>query len=86
MKKVLLKTAFVIVVLLLMFVLLVPAQFLLEAIFPDARGRGSDRLLPGIIVLVVCLGAANRITSRLFWYVGLSDKRWSIFSGLSARR
>ena len=71
----LLKTAFVFVVILLTFVFLVPAQFVLEIFLPTGRG---DRLLPGIIVIFFCLWAANRVGSYFFWATRLSDERWSV--------
>jgi hypothetical protein len=75
--KALLKTAFVLIVLLLTIVILVPAQLALELILP--LERGGDRLLPGIVVGVSCMWVANRITPLLFWKTHLSDKRWSIW-------
>jgi hypothetical protein len=82
--KALLKTAFVLIVLLLMIVILVPAQLALELILPFERG--GDRLLPGIIVLASCMWVANRITSFLFWKTHLSDERWSIWDSRRRRR
>jgi hypothetical protein len=73
----LLKTAFVMIVLFLMIVILVPAQLALDLILP--LERGGNRLLPGIIVLIFCMSVANRITSLLFWKTHLSGERWSIF-------
>ena len=74
MKRILLKTAFVVAVLLLTLGFLVPSQLLLEALY-----NGGDRLLPGLLVIVACLYAANRSVSLLFRWTGLSDRRWSIF-------
>jgi hypothetical protein len=82
--KALLKTAFVLIVMLLMIALLVPAMLALEYVLPAERG--GDRLLPGIIVTVLCLGAANRITSLLFLTTHLSDERWSIWDNRRRRR
>ena len=78
MKKLLLKTAFVIAVTFVTLVLLVPTYPLLEAL--DPSDKGGDRLLPGVVMIFGCLFAADRITSVLFGRSGLSDKRWSLLS------
>jgi hypothetical protein len=78
MKKLVLKTSFVIAVTFLALVLSFPAYLLLEAHWPSERG--GDRLLPGTVVMVACLFVANRIASFLFELTGLSDKRWSVLS------
>jgi len=74
-KRLLLKTAFVVAVLFLTFAFLIPAQLLLETIYP-----GGDRLLAGTLVIFACLFAANRIVSFLFRWRRLSDQRWSLLS------
>ena len=84
MSRALLKTAFVMIVLVLMIIFLVPAQLALELILPHERG--GDRMLPGILVLFACMWVANRITSLLFWKTQLSDERWSIFDDRRRRR
>jgi hypothetical protein len=84
MAKALLKTAFVLIVLLLMIVILVPAQLVLDLILP--LERGGDRLLPGVTVLVSCMWVANRITSFLFWKTHVSNDRWSIWDSRRRRR
>ena len=76
MKRLLLKTAFVVAVLFLTLVFLIPAQLLLEAIY-----QRGDRLLAGTLVIVACLYAANRSVGFLFRWTGLSDQRWSISPG-----
>jgi len=78
MKKLLLKTAFVVAVILLTLVLLLPAYLLLEALWPSERG--GDRLLVGTVVAFACVFTADRIASFLFGRTGLSDKRWSLLS------
>ena len=75
MKRLLLRTAFVVAVLVLTFVFLVPAQLLLEATYP-----GGDRLLAGLLVAFACLYAANRCVSFVFRRTRLSDGRWSVLS------
>ncbi len=75
MKKGLLKAAFVMVVIVLTIIFLIPAQFVLEFFWPTGRG---DRLLPGLIVVLACVWAANRLSSILFWNMQLSDERWSL--------
>ena len=75
MKRLLLKTAFVVAVLFLTLAFLIPAQLLLETILP----RG-DRLLAGILVVFACLYAANRGVSYLFRRTGLSNGRWSLLA------
>lgn len=92
MKNALLKTAFALSVILLTFVLLIPAQSLLEFVlpadgrFPDGTSRHVDRLLPGIIIVVLCLSAANRIAGHVFWKTHLSEERWSIMASRRQRR
>jgi hypothetical protein len=78
MKKLWLRTAFVIAVTFVTLVLLIPAYLLLDVLLPS--DRGGDRLLPGIVVMFACLYAADRIASALFGRTGLSDKRWSVLS------
>jgi hypothetical protein len=85
MKRIALKTAFVVSVLFLTFVFLVPAQLLLEILLPSSfwqggRRHGGDRLLPGLLVIFACLYTANRSVSFLFRRTGLSDERWSLLS------
>jgi hypothetical protein len=85
MKTLLLKTAFVIVVLLLTIVFLVPAALVRDAMLPLGRGpdglhRNVDMLLPGVLAIFFCLYLANRITSFLFWRARLSAERWSILT------
>ncbi len=84
MANALLKTAFVLIVLLLMIVILVPAQLALEITLPHERG--GDRLLPGLIVVFCSLCIANRITSLVFWRTHLSDERLSIWDRRRSRR
>jgi hypothetical protein len=91
MKNSLLKTAFAFIVILLMIVLLIPASFVRESIFPSGRGpdglyRGGDGLLPGIVIVFCCLWVANRITGTLFWKAHLSDERWSLLTSRRSRR
>ena len=64
MKKALLKPAFVLIVIVLTIAFLIPAQLVLEFLWPTGHG---DRLLAGIVVTFSCLWAANRITSLLLW-------------------
>jgi hypothetical protein len=78
MKKLLLKTDFVIAVAFLTVLLLVPAYLLLEALLPS--DRAGDRLLAGTVVFVACLFVADRIASFLFGRTKLSDKRWSVLA------
>jgi hypothetical protein len=90
-RTILLKSAFVFVVVSLTLILLIPANLALEALTPavrDARGHGRyvDQLFPAMVVIVACLVAASRITSLTFWHTGLSDERWSIFQHRKSRR
>jgi hypothetical protein len=78
MRRLLLKTAFVVAVLLLWLVFLVPAIMVLETLLPS--DRGGDRLLPGGLLVFACIYAANRIVSFLFRSMRLSDERWSLFA------
>jgi hypothetical protein len=85
MRKLLLKTSFIVCVVFLTLVFLVAAQLLLEALLQSAGGRtghyrGGDRLLQGILVMFGCLYAANRIVSVVFARTGLSDRRWSVLA------
>jgi hypothetical protein len=85
MKTALLKTAFVIVVLLLTIVFLVPTKLLVDAMIPTGRNgvgphRNVDMLLPGVIEIFFCMYVANRITSYLFLRARLSDERWSFLT------
>jgi hypothetical protein len=80
----LLKTAFVLIVMLLTIALIVPPMLALEILLPTERG--GDRLLPGVIVAFACLWAADRITSLLFWKTHVSDERWSILDSRGWRR
>ncbi len=80
MNKLLVKTAFWIATLVLMLVLLVPAQFLLEIMLP----RG-DRVLVGTIVAVICLVLGGRITSFLFLAVHLTEEPLSVFGARRQR-
>jgi hypothetical protein len=84
MKRALLKTAFNIIVIVLMIALLSLAYLLLDAAFPT--GHGSLGLFPGIVVVAACLVVANRITSLLFWFVHGSDEHLSIFETRRSRR
>ena len=61
-----------------------PCALALDLILP--LGRSGDRLLPGIIVMVFCLWAADRIASLVFWKTHLSDERWSIWDNRHRRR
>jgi hypothetical protein len=83
MRRILLKTSYVAGVLLLLTVLLVPAQLLLEWALPDHR-PGGDRLLPGILVIVACVAVADRTISFVFGRLGLAAYRVSVFG--SAQR
>jgi hypothetical protein len=83
MKKVLLKTAFIMSVIVLMIVLLTPAYLLLDVVLPT--WHGSHGLFPGIVVVAACQMAANRVVSLLFLSTRLSDKRWSIFETRRSR-
>jgi hypothetical protein len=85
MKKILLRTAFIIAVLVLTLMFLIPAQLLLEVVLPitftsGGHVHGGDRLLQGILVMFGCVYAANRLASFVFTRTGLSDKRWSVLS------
>ena len=92
MKNALLKTAFAITVILLMLLVLIPAQAVLEFVLPadgrraDGTYRAVDRLLPGIVVVFFCLWAADRITGLLFWKTHLCDERWSLLTSRRSRR
>ncbi len=92
MKNLFLKTAFAFSVILLTLMLLIPAQSLLEYVLPadgrqpDGTYRTVDRLLPGIIVIVCCLAAADRITGQVFWKTHLSQERWSVLKSRRPRR
>jgi hypothetical protein len=83
MTKALLKSAFVMIVIVLTIIFLIPAQVVLEFFWPTERG---DRLLPGLIVVFACAWAANRLTSFLFWNTHLSDERWSLLGDRRRRR
>jgi hypothetical protein len=83
MTKALLKAAFVMIVIVLTLIFLIPAQFVLELVWPTGRG---DRLLPGLIVIFACVWTANRLTSTLFWNTHLSDERWSLLHDRRRRR
>jgi hypothetical protein len=83
MKTALLKTAFVVVVVILTIVFLIPVSILRDAMLPLGRGpdglqRNVDTLLPGVLAVFFCVYLANRIASFLFWRTHLSDERWSI--------
>jgi hypothetical protein len=92
MRRALLKTVFLAAVALLTIALLIPASLLLDAIFPttmqgpDGQLHGGDRLLPGIVVIVLSIALANRMVSSLFWAGRLSDERWSVFDHRPRRR
>ncbi len=91
MNKALLKAAFIVTVIVFTIAFLAPATLVFDAVLAgshDAEGRlrRIDTLFPGILLIVACLMAANRITSLIFWSAHLSDKRWSIFEDRRRRR
>jgi hypothetical protein len=84
MRRLAVKSVFVVAVLFLAVVFLLPATLLLETLLPltpePGRRGGGDRLLPGGLVVFACFYAADRVVSFLFGRIGLSERRWSIFS------
>jgi hypothetical protein len=80
MQKALIKTAFWIVTLALFIALLVPAQFVLEAMLP----RG-DRVLVGVVVAIFCLLFAGRLASFLLRASRITDERLTVFGARRQR-
>jgi hypothetical protein len=85
MKRAFLKTAFILLVCGLGFLLLVASTFLLEGVFsqrPDSNGHFRDNsgmIVIGVLQVRICLAIADRSISAIFRRARLTDERWSIF-------
>jgi hypothetical protein len=82
----LLKLAFNVSTMLLCFLLFLPVHFVLRALFEPPRGRRDTGLVLDMLIIFVCLGVADRVTSFAFRVTRQSDERWSIFSRGPRRR
>ena len=78
MKRALLKTAFVLAVLLFGMILMIPVQFVID-------GYRGDRLPLGVIGLGVCFAIADRSISSLFRLANFTEERWSVFRSRARR-
>jgi hypothetical protein len=77
MKRVYLRTAFILLVIVVGVIFMAPAKLALDALFPVSPGR--DALPLGVLAVALCLWIADRSVSWFFRLARLTDERWSVF-------